>query len=143
MSEIRGPILLYDGTCGFCARSVEFVLRREGARRDLRFARLEGLIAAELMSRRPELKSKDSVIWYERSGNGQPKRVLTRYAAALRVAEYIGGFWAVVAAVGRLVPRAIGNAGYDFVARHRHRIAGRDRCVIPIAEQRARFLDLE
>lgn len=143
MSEIRGPVLLYDGTCGFCASIVKFVLNREHARRDLQFAHLEGPIASELMSRRPELKSEDSVIWYERASTGQPERVLIRFAVALRVAEYIGGPWAFLAAMGRLVPSAIGNAGYDLVARHRHRIAGRDRCVIPTAEQRPRFLDLE
>ena len=143
MSDVRGPIILYDDTCGFCARSVQFVLAREGVRRDLQFARLEGPIAAELMARRPELKSGDSVIWYERGGSGQPERVLVRYAAALRVAEYIGGFWGLVAALARLMPSAIGNAGYDFVARHRHRVAGRERCVTPTVDQRARFLDLE
>ena len=33
-------LLLYDGTCGFCAQSVQFVLRHDRKRRTLRFSSL-------------------------------------------------------------------------------------------------------
>ena len=37
--EYDHPILLYDGTCGFCAESLQLVLRHD-RRRTLRFAAL-------------------------------------------------------------------------------------------------------
>jgi len=137
------PLLLYDGTCGFCARGVRFVLEHERVRRTLRFARLEGPIGRELTRRRPELASVDSMIWYVRGDDGKPELVLVKSAAALEIARYLGGVWAVLGALGRAVPRVVGDAVYDFVARHRHRIAGRAVCVIPAAEHRSRFVDLD
>ena len=142
-ADSTGPLLLYDGTCGFCARSVQWVLEHEGPRRTLRFARLEGPIGRALIARRPELRAIDSVVWYEPAGAGRAERALTRSAAALEAARYIGGVWAMLAAPGRLVPRVVRDAAYDFVARHRHRIVGRELCVIPTAEQRVRFVDLD
>ena len=41
----HGPVLLYDGDCGFCAESVQLVLRHERRRR-VRFAPLQGVFAA-------------------------------------------------------------------------------------------------
>lgn len=139
----EAPILLYDGTCGFCARSVQFVLRHEGATRTLRFATLEGPMGREVYGRQPELRSVDSVIWYAPATAGRDERVLVRSDVTLELANYLGGVWRVIGRLGRLVPRPIRDAAYDVVARHRHRIVGRPVCVVPTPEQRARFVDPE
>lgn len=132
-------LLLYDGTCGFCARSVQFVLRHESSRRWLRFASLQSPTGVEIRARHPELADVDSVIWYE---GGVSDRLLVRSAAALRVLRYLGGVWAALGMIGAAVPRVIRDAVYDFIARHRHQIVrGADACILPTAEQRARFVD--
>jgi predicted DCC family thiol-disulfide oxidoreductase YuxK len=67
---------------------------------------------------------------------------LVRSAAALRVMRYLGGAWGALATIAGLVPRGVRDWGYDLVARHRHRLAvDGAACVIPTAEERARFLD--
>lgn len=139
-SRIDGPTLFYDGTCGFCARSVQFVLRHERERRTLRFAPLEGLAGTELRGRHPELTSIDSLIWYEPATSATPERVLWRSRGALRVARYLGGRWSILAALGTIVPRRLRDAVYDWIARHRHQLAA-DACLVPTPEQRSRFLD--
>ena len=139
-SAIGAPILLYDGTCGFCARSVQFVLRHERTRRSLRFARLEGPLGTELRARHPMLASIDSLIWYEPATPSSPERVLSQSRGALRVARYIGGVWAVLGSLGALVPHRIGDAVYDWIARHRHQLAA-DACLVPTADERHRFID--
>jgi predicted DCC family thiol-disulfide oxidoreductase YuxK len=131
-------LLLYDGTCGFCAASVQFVLRHE-RRHTLRFAALESTIGREIRSRHPETAGLDSMILVEQRDGGE--RVFTRSDAVLRVAGYMGGFWRL-AAIGRLLPRGLRDAAYDFVARHRHRIAGQaESCYLPPPEVRARFIE--
>jgi predicted DCC family thiol-disulfide oxidoreductase YuxK len=131
-----GALLLYDGTCGFCAGSVQFVLRHEGARRTLRFASLDGETARSLHRVRPELAGVDSLIWYEPAEG----RVLIRSEAVLAVASYLGGAWRVLGALARVVPRAVRDAAYDLFARNRYRVAGRtEACLLPTPEQRARF----
>lgn len=134
-----GAVLLYDGSCGFCSASVQFVLRHERDR-SLRFAPLDGVFAAEVAARHPDLARVDSLIWVEPASSGRPEEVRVRSAAVLRAAEYLGGAWAL-ARVARLVPRVLLDAGYDLFARHRHRIIRPpERCYLPPPDARARFL---
>ncbi len=140
-STSRGePLLLYDGACGFCAASVQFVLRHE-RRHSLRFAALESDIGRAIRSRHPHLGAVDSMIWVDEAGSPR-ERVLTRSAAALEVARYMGGVWRL-AAIGRAVPSFLRDAVYDFIARHRHTLVREgEYCYIPPPALRARFLDL-
>jgi predicted DCC family thiol-disulfide oxidoreductase YuxK len=138
----RTALLLYDGTCGFCAESVQFVLRHDSAKRTLRFASLQSPTGTALRARYPELNSIDSVIWYEPGTNGADV-VLVRSRAVLRVLRYLGGVWSALGLLGALVPRVVRDWAYDFVARHRHKlIRGAPMCVIPLPEQRDRFVEL-
>ena len=131
-------MLLYDGTCGFCAASVQFVLRHE-RNQSLRFAGLESELGRSIRARHPELATVDSMIWVEPRPDGE--RLLVRSAAALRTARYLGGPWRL-AIVGYIVPRILRDALYDVIARHRHRFTrGGERCYIPSPAVRARFLD--
>jgi predicted DCC family thiol-disulfide oxidoreductase YuxK len=134
-------ILLYDGTCGFCARSVQFVLDRERRRHTLRFASLQGATGIEVRRRHPELSTVDSVIWLEVDSSAR-ERAYVRSAGALRVMRYLGGSWSVLAAIGTIVPRFVRDPIYDLIARHRHELVGEaESCLLPSAEQRARFID--
>ena len=135
-------MLLYDGTCGFCAESVQFVLRHDRARRTLRFASLQGATGSEVRVRHPELEAVDSVIWLESTAADGRDLVLVRSTAALRVLRYLGGAWRILGWLGTVVPRPIRDAVYDLVARHRHMLVrGAPVCVIPTSDQRERFMD--
>ena len=132
-------MLLYDGTCGFCAASVQFVLRRE-RQHTLRFAALESEAGREVRARHSQLAGVDSMIWVDAPGTAA-ERVLLRSDAALRVARYLGGPWRL-SAIGRLVPRLLRDGLYDLVARHRHRLISESaQCYLPPPAVRARFLD--
>ena len=139
------PVLLYDGVCSFCNRSVSFILRQDRVRPGvplLRFAALESALGAEIIGRHPELAGVDSVVWVEPRSDGS-ELVLVRSDAALRVARYLGPPWSF-AAVARVIPRPVRDALYDLFARWRYRIFGKlDACRLPPPEWRARFLDLD
>lgn len=138
--EYDHPILLYDGTCGFCAESVQLVLRHD-RRRTLRFAALEGPFGARVRARHPEVHEVDSVVWLDPSPDGVSGPVLVRSDAALRVARYLGGWWRLTLAA-QVLPRVVRDAAYGLVARHRHRILGSGpSCLVPAPEVRERFLD--
>ena len=126
------PILFYDGSCGFCAGSVQFVLARD-RRRTLRFGPLQGTSGRALTARHPSLLGIDSVVWLD----GEVP--LTRGDAVLAVLRYLGGGWGTLAALGRVVPRALRDLLYDLVARRRFQLAAR-ACLLPTPEERARFL---
>jgi predicted DCC family thiol-disulfide oxidoreductase YuxK len=139
VSDVRAPLLLYDGTCGFCAGTVQFVLRRDVRARTLKFASLQGPTGTAIRHRHPQLASADSVVWLDGPDDASP---LVRSAAALRVLSYLGGGWGALAVAARIVPRAMSDRVYDLVANHRHQLT-RDgaACVVPTPEERARFID--
>ncbi|HVX40697.1 MAG TPA: DCC1-like thiol-disulfide oxidoreductase family protein [Gemmatimonadaceae bacterium] len=134
----RGPILLYDGLCGFCDGAVQFVLRRDRRGR-IRFAALQGDFAAAVIARHPELAGVDSLVLVERAPGGG-ERVSVRSDGALRVARYLGGAWRATTLL-RLVPRALRDWAYDTFARNRYRWFKRlEACRVPTAEERERFV---
>lgn len=130
-------VLLYDGDCGFCAGSVQFVLghERPAARARLAFAPLQGTFGTRVRTQFPELAGVDSVVWYDPTGPS----VRVRSAAALAATAHLGGPWVVLAALGRLVPRGLRDAIYDLIARRRFEIAA-PACLLPTPDERARFL---
>ena len=106
----QSALLLYDGSCGFCARSVQFVLRHESRRRTLRFAALDSDIGIEVRGRHHEIEGVDSVVWVEPLEMNAVERVLVRSAAVLCVLRYLDGVWRVLAGLGALVPRTLADA---------------------------------
>jgi len=132
-----GPVLLYDGRCGFCDAAVRLVLRHD-AQGLMRFAPLEGATAQAVLARHPALQDVDSLVLVE--GSGADEEVFIRSEAALRIGRYLGGVWAL-SSILRWVPRPLRDGAYAFFARHRHRMFRRyDACPAPPPEVRARFL---
>ena len=133
------PVLLYDGVCGFCNRTVQMILDRD-RRGTMRFAALQSDYGLAVVGRHPELRGVDSVVFVEPAGGGE--RVHVRSDAALKVASYLGGFWKVFLA-GRVIPRRVRDYLYDLFARNRYRLFGKyDACMLPPPEVRSRFLDV-
>jgi len=133
------PVLLYDGVCGFCNKTVQFLLDRD-PRGTMRFATLQGDYAREVVARHPELRGVDSVVFVEKTPEGE--RVHTRSGAALKIASYLGGFWKVFLGA-YVVPRGLRDYLYDLFARNRYRLFGKhDQCMLPPAEARSRFIDV-
>lgn len=127
-------ILLYDGVCGLCNGAVQWILRRD-PEGPMRFATLQGPVGREAMRRLPQLAEVDSVILLH------PEGAWIKSTAALEIVRYVGGAWSL-ALVGYLLPRAIRDWMYTFVARRRYARFGKyESCPLPAPGQRARFLD--
>lgn len=132
------PVLLYDGGCGLCATSVQFVLRHD-PRGPLRFASLQSSFGQVQLARHAELRGVDSMVWIDPTTGGAAERIYVRSDAVLRICGYLGGWWTIGLA-GRVVPKPLRDGLYRLVARHRHRLPGRGACLVPTAQQSARFL---
>jgi predicted DCC family thiol-disulfide oxidoreductase YuxK len=67
-------------------------------------------------------------------------RALAKTAAIGALLRRLDAPWRWLAFVDRL-PRGPTDAAYDWIARNRYRLMGKkDRCMVPTAEQRARFI---
>jgi predicted DCC family thiol-disulfide oxidoreductase YuxK len=136
------PIILYDGVCGLCNRLVRFMLTQDKRGR-LHFASLQSEIAAKIL-RRHDLNTTDLDTFHFVENYEQPnERVFQRSDAVLRVGRELGGFWAVLAAIAKVLPRAFRDLLYRMIARNRYRIFGKyETCMLPAPNQRSRFLDV-
>jgi predicted DCC family thiol-disulfide oxidoreductase YuxK len=118
---------------------VQWILRHERRRRDLRFARLEGALGTTLRARHPELAAIDSLIWYEPATTTASEQLLWQSRGVLRVARYVGGVWAALGSLGAIMPRPFSDSVYAWIARHRRDLAP-ESCIVPTPEQRQRFI---
>ena len=136
------PVLLYDGVCGLCNRTVQFVLKRD--RGDLfRFAPLQSEFAAELLRRhRASPQNLDTFFIVLKRGEAD-ERLLVRSDAAAFVLQTVGGIWRVLCSALRVLPRWLRDAVYNLLARNRYRLFGKfDSCPLPREEDRHKFLDV-
>ena len=132
-AEVGQCILFFDGVCGLCSRSVDFVLARD--RQELfQFAPLQGETARQLLSPADVNDLNSMVLMIE----GHPFR---KSSAAVRVLWRLGFGWQVLGTLAWLVPLPLRNLIYDLIARNRYRLFGKhDSCRMPTPAERSRFL---
>ncbi|RMH86196.1 MAG: thiol-disulfide oxidoreductase DCC family protein, partial [Calditrichaeota bacterium] len=134
-------LVLYDGVCGLCNRTVRWLLRID-RRGILCFAPLQSETAAAILLRHGMKPSRLETLVLVRDGGTPAERLYIRSQAALEICRELGGMWRIVSFL-RIVPRPIGDALYNFIARRRYRWFGRhEQCPVPPPEVRQRFLDI-
>ena len=138
MSPFR-HVVLYDGDCGFCNASVQWLLRLD-SRGDFGYAALQGETAARLRAAHSELpQDLDSVLLVESFGR-DAERVWWRSHAVFRICSLLGGVYALPGLL-RFVPRRLTDHLYNRLARVRHRLMpAAESCQLPSDAQAARFL---
>jgi len=136
--SIPSRVLVYDGYCGMCDASVQWVLAHDPEGR-FHMAALQGETAKGILARHPELPDRlDSMLVVERDEGGEVVRWESR--AVLRLLVLLGWPWRVFGLL-YLVPKMIADPLYRFVARHRLKVLGkRDACRIPTEAEANRFL---
>lgn len=139
LSSSQGrQLVLFDGECGLCDRTVQALLRidRQGV---LTFAPLQGDTAARVRSRW-RLPEELSSLIYVRDFGAPGEQPLFRSDAVLGLLSRLGGIWRLAAPL-RWLPRGLRDRAYDFIARRRYRWFGRrEACRLPSPAERARFL---
>lgn len=134
----KNKIILFDGVCNLCNRTVQFVLERE--KEDIfRFAALQSNIGKKLLDDRGIDPSQiDSIVLIEPG-----VAYYTKSTAALKIVGSLGGIWSA-ARLLEWIPERLRNRVYDHVAKNRYRWYGKkEACMVPTPELRAKFLDQE
>jgi predicted DCC family thiol-disulfide oxidoreductase YuxK len=127
------PMLVYDGSCGFCSRSVRFILRHE-RRHDLLFVTRDSKLG-QTLRRKYGLESIQSMLWIEDG------RAFAESGAVIKAAGYMGGWWSRLAAFASFLPASILNRIYKVISKYRRRLSSNvAACQVPSPEERRRFL---
>ena len=129
--------MLFDGNCNLCNGAVRFILRRD-ARARFRFAALRSRAAQQALAAVPTRGPlPDSIVLVQHG------RVHVKSGAALAIARQLRFPWPLLA-VFWLVPYALRDLVYDWIARNRYRWFGRrEQCEVPTPALRSRFLDAD
>ncbi len=128
------PVIVFDGECIFCSGWVNFVLRHDRAGR-FRFLTAQSSLGTALY-RHYGLDTRN----YQTNILIEDGRAFFKSEGSIRMAAGLGYPWRL-ATVLRILPRRLADALYEQVARNRYRIGGRrDRCFVPTAEHRGRFI---
>lgn len=128
-------LILYDGICKFCNRSINFILAHE-SQTELTFAPLQSRLGQSI------LKDFNLPLDYTESLLFLSKGEINFHAqAAFKIAEFLKTPWRWLAYF-KWLPSFITNFFYRIIAKHRYRLMGQaDACMLPPPEARDRFLE--
>lgn len=131
MEKEKLKIVFYDGDCGFCNKSVQFVLKN-GKTNDIHFAALQTDFAKSFF-RNHQLPEPDLSTFYF-----WDNKMYSKSTGALKVLNYIKFPYSVLK-IGWILPQRLRDILYDYIAKRRHKLAN-GFCVLPSEEERNRFV---
>ncbi|MBO0960224.1 thiol-disulfide oxidoreductase DCC family protein [Neobacillus sp. MM2021_6] len=127
-------IILFDGVCNLCDRSVQFIIKRDPQGK-FKFAALQSEIGQELLKKHGFKSNISSFVLIE---NG---KVYVKSGAAIRVSKQLYGIWKM-STIFLVIPPFIRDKLYDVIAKNRYKWFGKkDSCLLPSPKWKNRFLD--
>ena len=127
-------IILFDGVCNLCNRSVQYVVKHD-PEAIFKFAWLQSDTGKKLMADYQLTSNEMNSFVLIQDG-----KVYTRSTAALKVAKQLKGFIRVLY-IFMIVPAFIRDAVYKLIANNRYHWFGKhDQCMAPTPELKKRFL---
>lgn len=126
-------LVFYDGECGLCDRAVQFLIQHD-KEKVFDFAPLKGR-TAELWLNPPP--AEDTLVLIENYKIAPKEYILS--SAAFRSLILLDGAWEIPGMLYYL-PSFIFNGLYRLIARNRHQIFAKDKCVLPDALDSSRYL---
>ena len=127
-------IIVFDGVCTFCIATVDFVIARDPQRK-FKFGTLQSQTGQGILEQQ-KLDSNDfeTFLYIEKGA------VFTKSTAALKVVKGLSGLWPLVYGF-IVVPRAIRDLVYQYLARRRYRLMGKqDVCCTSLDSDPNRFV---
>lgn len=129
-------LVLFDGVCNLCERSVLFIVKHDKAAH-FQFCTLQSHAAQAILDEHDY--GDDALASVLLLSNGE---LYTRSRAALRIARHLDGLWPAFYTLFFWVPTFVADPVYNFVGKRRYRWFGKkDACWVPDAELRQRFID--
>lgn len=125
IASVTHPVVLYDGYCHLCSRSVQFIIKRD-KKNNFHFSELSSDFSKEVCLRfhLPQNYSASVLLLHK-------TKLYKSSAAAIKIATKLSGLWPL-AAVFYIVPPFIRNYIYNYIAQNRFRWFGkRETCFFP------------
>jgi predicted DCC family thiol-disulfide oxidoreductase YuxK len=131
----KNLILLYDGHCGLCNGSVNFILNHD-KNGSMKFTPLQSELGQSIIEKF-KLINLDSLVLYD----SENEIVFYKSKAVIEIANYLGGIY-YLCNLFRIIPRFILDYFYDLIAKNRYKIFGKyDTCRFPTTEEKSRIIE--
>jgi len=129
------PIILFDGVCNFCNRTVNVIIEHD---KDVQFqfAASQSTAGIDMLQKlNLNQTSTASVILIDN------EIVYTKTDAVIQIATQLSG-WPRLFMGLKFIPKPLRDFAYDLIAKNRYTLFGkRATCKMPEASERNRFLD--
>ncbi len=127
-------IVLYDGVCHLCQRSVQFIIRHD-KKNKFEFASLQSEVAQKRLREIHFKNSLETIVLLK------GKAHFEKSDAVLEIVRNLSYAWPLLYAF-KIVPRFLRDTVYTYIANHRYGWFGKsDSCMVPSAEIRDKYLD--
>lgn len=131
---VQYTIVMYDGICGFCDASVQFILDRKPLS-TLRFVSFQSEIGKQLLQKYNYTSTPETIICIE---NGV---FFKKSAAIFAIAKYIQGPYRYAQYL-RWLPKFITDTGYKVIAKYRYQLMGKKQhCRLLTSNEQRYFLE--
>lgn len=130
--ELDKNIIFYDGNCGFCNLSVQFVLKHE-RKPETYFSSLQSDFAKQFFHDQKLPEPDLSTFYYYTNGILSQKST-----AALKVIPKLK-WYLRFGVIAWIIPKILRDGMYNFIAKRRKKLA-KNFCLLPTADQQKRFL---
>ena len=129
-SENSQSVVIFDGVCGFCNKSVDRLMKLD-TQNIFHYTSLQGELVKTL-DVDPKI---DSIIFYKDGA------LYYKSTAILQILRSLGGVW-IVTNLFYLIPRVVRDFVYDIIAKYRYKFFGKmESCRMPKGGEQALFID--
>jgi predicted DCC family thiol-disulfide oxidoreductase YuxK len=136
MRDNARELVLFDGVCNLCERSVLFIVRHDSAGH-FQFCSLQSRAARTILDEHEYNDDTLGSVLLLSKGE-----LYTRSRAALHIAKRLDGLWPLFFYMLIWVPPVVADPVYNFVGKRRYKWFGKkDACWVPDTELRQRFID--
>jgi predicted DCC family thiol-disulfide oxidoreductase YuxK len=127
-------LILFDGKCNFCNKSVRFIIGRD-PKGTFQFASLQSGMGQELLEKHNIPKTTDSLVLID------DDHAYIESTAALKVCSKLKWPWKVFS-LFLIIPKPLRDSLYRLIAKNRYKWFGKqESCMLPSENIRDRFID--
>jgi predicted DCC family thiol-disulfide oxidoreductase YuxK len=131
--DTPAPIVFYDGDCGLCNRSVQYILAHKKKDRPVYFAALQSEFSNQFFSKKSEpIPDLSSLVVYT------GEQFLYQSDGVLFLSDFLRNHRII--GIFRIIPKFLRNFCYRMIATNRKRIGNQSTCHIPSGEDKHLFL---
>jgi len=134
MNDNETHIVLFDGVCNLCNKSVQFIIRND-PKVKFRFAAIQSEIGQLLLGQLDlPLDQFDSIVYIS------DNKFYIKSTAVLQIIKELGLWWQLMYFF-IIIPRFLRDMVYNLIANRRYTCFGKsEACMIPPPEYSSRFL---